>query len=87
MLTIRSLLLKNGPLKKVGSLNAVWNNCQSSEFSVKNGVRQGVVISAILFAIYIDELFIILRKSSIGCHTDGVFIGCQWEHFWPTSND
>ena len=57
--------------------NVVWNNCQSSEFNVKNGVRQGAVISAILFAIYIDELLIILRKSNIGCHIDGVFMGCQ----------
>ena len=45
------------------------------EFRVTNGVRQGGVISAILFAVYIDELISELRRSHLGCYIDGVFLG------------
>ena len=55
--------------------NVVWNNTPSFQFRVTNGVRQGGVISAILFAVYINELLEELRKSQLGCHIDGVFFG------------
>ena len=35
------------------------------------------MISAIFFAIYINELIEILREKRIGCHIDGVYFGCQ----------
>ena len=43
--------------------------------SVSNGVRQGAISSAILFAIYIDELLKILKRSRLGCHIHTVFLG------------
>ena len=52
-----------------------WCGVQSSWFSVKNGVRQGGISSGIFFAIYIDELLNILRKSRVGCHIYGIFYG------------
>ena len=52
-----------------------WAGANSTEFSVSNGVRQGAVSSAILFAVYIDELIQILKRSRIGCHIDRVFLG------------
>ena len=55
--------------------NVIWNGEPSFEFRVTNGVRQGGVLSAILFAVYIDELLFELRKSKLGCHIDGVFFG------------
>ncbi|CAL4193528.1 unnamed protein product, partial [Meganyctiphanes norvegica] len=36
------------------SATVKWNNCESEPFSISNGVKQGVIISAPLFAIYID---------------------------------
>ena len=33
-----------------------WNQTLSDSFSVTNGVRQGIVLSPILFTVYIDEL-------------------------------
>ena len=30
---------------------------------------------AILFALYIDELLVLLQKSQLGCHIDSVFVG------------
>ena len=47
----------------------------SHRFSVKNGVRQGAVSSAILFAVYINELLAFLRQARLGCHVQGVFYG------------
>ena len=52
-----------------------WGDKNSRRFSVKNGVRQGAVSSAILFAVYIDKILDILRMSGFGCHIHGVFLG------------
>ena len=52
-----------------------WGSKYSHRFSVSNGVRQGAVSSAILFAVYIDNLLDILRNSGFGCHIHGVFLG------------
>ncbi len=38
------------------------------KFLVKNGVKQGVVLSQILFAIHMDGLLLRLTNSGIGCH-------------------
>ena len=52
-----------------------WASAYSHEFSVNNGVRQGGVSSAILFAVYIDELLTLLKNSRLGCYIDSVFVG------------
>ena len=52
-----------------------WAGASSNSFSVSNGVRQGAVSSAILVAIYIDDLLERLRKSRLGCYIDSVFVG------------
>ena len=43
---------------------------------MKNGVRQGAVSSPILFSVYIDDLFLVLRRSGLGCRVNGIFYGC-----------
>jgi len=45
----------------------------SVKFSVKNGVKQGGVISPVLFYIYIDKLLLELIKSGFGCFIGEVF--------------
>ena len=52
-----------------------WESYKSRYFDVANGVKQGGVISPILFIIYIDELLLLLEKSGIGCHIGTMFVG------------
>ena len=40
----------------------LWNTCNSDYFTTSNGVKQGGVLSPILFSIYIDRLFDIIKK-------------------------
>ena len=55
--------------------NVRWNNDISEKFSITNGVKQGAVLSAILFCVYIDDLFKVLRRKRSGCWIDGDFLG------------
>ena len=52
-----------------------WNNKQSDPFSVSNGVKQGSVISPLLFSIYIDNLFSKLKQLGLGCHVGLTYAG------------
>ena len=52
-----------------------WCNSSSAPFSCKNGVKQGGVLSPILFAIYMDELLDRLAKSGVGCFIGDEFVG------------
>ena len=44
-----------------------WNGFYSNEFPISNGVKQGGVISPILFALYIDVLINLLKEKAFGC--------------------
>ena len=52
-----------------------WNSKNSSDFTVSNGVKQGAVISPILFSAYMDILFKQLKHNGIGCHVGPVYAG------------
>ena len=44
----------------------------SSTFVMENGIKLGAVLSAVLFCVYIDELFSLLRRKRSGCWVNGV---------------
>lgn len=48
-----------------------WGSTVSHPFFTSNGVRQGGIISPILFNIYMDNLSDKLNESCIGCHFNG----------------
>ena len=52
-----------------------WANELSEPFTVANGVKQGAVISPLLFSIYIyiDNLFKELKQLGLGCHVGRTF--------------
>jgi hypothetical protein len=52
-----------------------WNSAESATFMVKNGVRQGAILSPSLFCVYLDTLLCQLRDAGIGCHIAGKFLG------------
>ena len=52
-----------------------WNGTISNTFSTSNGVKQGGVLSPILFNVYLDELIEMLSEQGLGCHLHGQFVG------------
>ena len=40
-----------------------------------NGVKRGVVLSALFYCMYVDELFETLRKNRTGCWVDDSYVG------------
>ncbi len=56
-------------------LRVRWGNEMSSQFGVPNGVKQGGVLSPLLFAAYIDGLLIRLEETGVGFHMGIRFFG------------
>ena len=52
-----------------------WGDSLSESFNVSNGVRQGSVLSPLLFAVYLDELLVELSVSGVGCYWGSLFAG------------
>ena len=53
-----------------------WANARSSPFSVLCGTKQGGILSPDFFAIYINDLIVLLKSMGIGCHVINLFIAC-----------
>jgi len=70
-LVIRFLL--RGYLTQTMSIK--WNGSFSKKFHVRNGVKQGGVLSPILFTVYLDVLLGELSKAGFGCKILGEFVG------------
>ena len=51
-----------------------WGSTMLSKFQVTNGVRQGAVLSPLLFDAYVNELSELLNKSGIGGNLGGTII-------------
>ena len=47
----------------------------SNKFTAYNAVKQGAIMSPILFSVYMDELFERLDKSGVGCHMGNHYTG------------
>ena len=55
--------------------NVRWNGFLSSVFSLCNGVRQGQILSGILYCFYVNNLFILLRRRTTGCWVNNNYHG------------
>ena len=53
-----------------------WKGLLSDEFPIRNGVRQGAVISPLFFSFYMDQLFDQLRATGSGCMAGEYYAGC-----------
>ena len=56
----------------ISSASVKWNKCESDSFYLGNGVKQGGIISAPFFAIYIDPLISKLNSTKQGCFIGGI---------------
>merc|ERR1712055_1274891 len=56
-------------------LQVKWNNHMTQKFGVSNGVRQGGVLSPLLFSVYMDDLLEKLKNNGIGCHIGHKYVG------------
>jgi hypothetical protein len=81
---IRSLFTKRVPVIIIRFLLNIylfqatrvsWNGCNSQCVKVANGVRQGAVLSPVLFCIYFDELIHELEAAKYGCYIGFCFVG------------
>src|SRR5437867_11624927 len=45
-------------------------------FLIHSGVRQGSILSTLLFNCYANELILNLRKSDLGCKLHNLYVGC-----------
>ena len=53
-----------------------WNGRTSRFFKIFSGVRQGGILSPLLFAVYVDVSVRKLKQSGYGCKIHGLFTGC-----------
>ena len=58
------------------SANVKWNNCFSRLFPIHSGVRQGGILSPLLFDCYLNMLISNLKKSDLGCKLHNCYVGC-----------
>lgn len=61
---------------KAINLKVCWNGFLSNRFPLKQRVRQGGVLSPMLFSVYLDELLGILSESGCGLSLGTLFLGC-----------
>ena len=57
------------------SLVVRWHNQLSHQFRCKNGIKQGGVLSPVLFCVYMDELISRLVRLNVGCHLGHKYTG------------
>jgi len=57
------------------NIRVQWGGALSEACPVSNGVKQGGVLSPVLFLVYIDELLLSLKKSGHGCFIGSTFCG------------
>jgi len=50
--------------------------CMSACFSLAAGVRQGGVLSPVLFTVYVNSVLLRLQNSNYGCVTGAQYLGC-----------
>ena len=52
-----------------------WGQAKSEKFTIKNGTRQGAILSPVFWAVYCDLMIQELRQLGVGAHVAGMFMG------------
>ena len=56
-------------------VRVAWNGVMSEYLLAVNGVKQGGVLSPIIFSVYVDGLLVRLHNSGVGCYIGMQFVG------------
>ena len=57
------------------SMQVKWNTILSDKFHITNGVKQGGVLSPVLYSVYVNNLIDILKSRKVGCMYGNEFMG------------
>ena len=57
------------------TVRVCWHGQMSNYFIAANGVKQGGVLSPVLFCVYIDDLLYSLKKAGVRCYIGSTFVG------------
>ena len=57
------------------STNVRWNGVFSDTFSILNGVKQGMILSALFYCLYCSSLFALLKQRRSGCWINSDYLG------------
>jgi len=49
-------------------VRVAWNGVLSDYFLATNGVKQGGVLSPVIFLLYVDGLLVTLAKANVACY-------------------
>ena len=66
-------------------INLKWESVFSEFFPVNNGVRQGGIMSPLLFNLYINDLSLRVRSLPVGCYCGDMvvnhlrYVGALWQ--------
>ena len=60
---------------KYQKANVRWAGEESRFLNICNGVKQGAILSAILYCVYTNGIFQQLRRMKIGCFVGGSYVG------------
>ena len=56
-------------------IRATCKGCHSQSFTATNGIRQGSIVSLLLFCCYVDELLCQLQAQGVGCWMSQYYCG------------
>ena len=57
------------------SCSVTWNNTISTSFPIYQGVRQGAILSPLLYSIFVDKLLNLFTTSGLGVTIDTIHCG------------
>ena len=57
------------------SCSVTWNHAISTSFPIHQGVRQGAILSPLLYSIFMDELLDLLTTSGLGVTINTIYCG------------